>query len=140
MPTSIVLAQPWEGHAPDTLLDVSNDRAIQLVADGWARRAGDPRPEPVGFADTIVLKAAPMSYEDAARADAQEDPEPTVAELKATIDRRNAGREDATRISKGGSKADLIAALDADDAAQEAAAASAAALDSVEAENAGTAG
>lgn len=93
MPTSIELAQPWEGHAPDTLLDVSNDRAIQLVADGWARRAGDPRPEPVGFADTIVLKAAPMSYEDAAR------------------------------ISKGGSKADLIAALD-----------------SVEAENAGTAG
>ncbi len=110
MPTSIELAQPWEGHAPDTLLDVSNDRAIQLVADGWARRAGDPRPEPVGFADTIVLKAAPMSYED------------------------------ATWISKGGSKADLIAALDADDAAQEAAAASAAALDSVEAENAGTAG
>lgn len=140
MPTSIELAQPWEGHDPDTLLDVANDTAIQLVADGWARRHGDPRPEPEAFGEAIVLKAAPMAYADAAAADASSDPEPTVAELRAEIDRRNDGREDATRISKGGSKADLLDALAADDAAQQAAAEATAALDAVEAQNAGTAG
>lgn len=41
----------------------------------------------------------------------------TAAELKAEIDRRNEGREEDALISKTGKKADLIAALEADDAA-----------------------
>ena len=38
-----------------------------------------------------------------------------VDELKAEIDRRNEGREEADLISSDGKKADLIAALEADD-------------------------
>jgi hypothetical protein len=43
--------------------------------------------------------------------------EPTVAELKAEIDRRNEGREDDAKLSKDGNKADLQATLAADDSA-----------------------
>lgn len=41
----------------------------------------------------------------------------TGRELKAEIDRRNEGREEDARISKTGNKADLVAALEADDQA-----------------------
>lgn len=44
--------------------------------------------------------------------------EPTVDELKAEIDRRNEDREDDAKLSKDGKKADLVATLAADDAAQ----------------------
>lgn len=44
--------------------------------------------------------------------------EPTVDELKAEIDRRNEGREEDAKLSKDGKKADLVATLAADDAAQ----------------------
>ena len=43
--------------------------------------------------------------------------EPTVAELRAEIDRRNEGRDEADQLSTDGKKADLIATLEADDAA-----------------------
>lgn len=39
----------------------------------------------------------------------------TVADLRAEIDRRNEGREEADRIPTDGKKADLVAALQADD-------------------------
>lgn len=38
-----------------------------------------------------------------------------VGELRAEIDKRNEGREDADLLSTEGNKADLIAALEADD-------------------------
>ena len=41
-----------------------------------------------------------------------------VADLKAEIERRNDGREESDRLSGEGKKADLIAALQADDDAQ----------------------
>lgn len=41
----------------------------------------------------------------------------TKAHLEAEIDRRNQGREDGDKISKSGSKADLVKALQADDGA-----------------------
>ena len=44
--------------------------------------------------------------------------EPSVDELKAEIDRRNEGREEDAKLSKDGKKADLVATLAADDAAQ----------------------
>lgn len=40
-----------------------------------------------------------------------------VAELKAEIDQRNDGRDPASYIADDGNKADLVAALEADDAA-----------------------
>lgn len=40
-----------------------------------------------------------------------------VADLKAEIDRRNEGRDEADLLSVEGNKADLVATLDADDAA-----------------------
>lgn len=40
-----------------------------------------------------------------------------VAELETEIDARNEGREDDAKISKTGNKADLVAALEADDEA-----------------------
>ncbi|MGW3888895.1 SAP domain-containing protein [Micromonospora chokoriensis] len=40
-----------------------------------------------------------------------------VADLKAEIDRRNEGRDEADRVSSEGKKADLVAALEADDTA-----------------------
>lgn len=42
-----------------------------------------------------------------------------VADLKAEIDARNRGREDADLLSLEGKKADLVATLDADDAASD---------------------
>jgi hypothetical protein len=39
-----------------------------------------------------------------------------VPELKAEIEKRNEGRDEADLISAEGNKADLVAALDADDA------------------------
>ena len=39
----------------------------------------------------------------------------TVAELRAEIKARNEGRDDESRVSADGNKADLIAALEADD-------------------------
>lgn len=39
----------------------------------------------------------------------------TVAELRAEIKARNEGRDDESRVSGDGNKADLIAALEADD-------------------------
>lgn len=39
----------------------------------------------------------------------------TVAALRAEIKARNEGRDDESRVSADGNKADLIAALDADD-------------------------
>jgi hypothetical protein len=39
----------------------------------------------------------------------------TVDELKAEINRRNEGREEADQLSTAGKKADLIATLEADD-------------------------
>ena len=53
--------------------------------------------------------------------DAGEDPasegyeSKTVAELRAEIKARNEGRDDESRVSGDGNKADLIAALEADD-------------------------
>lgn len=41
--------------------------------------------------------------------------DPTVAELKAEIARRNEGRDEADQIPASGNKSDLIAALKADD-------------------------
>jgi len=41
-----------------------------------------------------------------------------VAELRAEIERRNAGRDEADLLPVEGRKADLVAALEADDAAQ----------------------
>lgn len=41
----------------------------------------------------------------------------TVAELRAKVKARNEGRDDADRVSGDGSKADLVAALVADDEA-----------------------
>ncbi|MET7867977.1 SAP domain-containing protein [Micromonospora taraxaci] len=41
----------------------------------------------------------------------------TVPKLKAEIDRRNEGRDEADRVSSEGKKADLVAALEADDTA-----------------------
>lgn len=40
-----------------------------------------------------------------------------VADLRAEIDRRNDGRDEADLLSTDGKKADLVAALEADDAA-----------------------
>lgn len=40
-----------------------------------------------------------------------------VAELRAEIERRNEGRDEADRLSADGRKADLVAVLEADDAA-----------------------
>lgn len=40
-----------------------------------------------------------------------------VADLKAEIDRRNEGRDETDLLSVEGNKADLVATLDADDAA-----------------------
>lgn len=42
-----------------------------------------------------------------------------VDELKAEIDSRNQGRDEADRLSAEGKKADLVAALDADDASSD---------------------
>ncbi len=41
-----------------------------------------------------------------------------VEDLKAEIEQRNEGREDDAKVSTEGVKADLVAALEADDAAQ----------------------
>ena len=50
-----------------------------------------------------------------------EEPEPLtamrVSDLKAEIDKRNKGRDEANRIAADGKKADLVAALEADNAA-----------------------
>lgn len=67
----------------------------------------------------------PMLYSVAPPTDADGVPLPpppplderTVADLKAEIDTRNAGRPDGEHISKSGNKDDLIAALEADAAA-----------------------
>lgn len=141
MTTTIDLAQPWEGHQPDSRLDVPNAIALQLVADGWARRVSDPRPEPHGPDEITVLSspAAPgagAGFLDAAKAITA----PTVAELQAEIDRRNEGRDDETRLPRNGTKAELTERLAADDAALTDAAAAQTAIDSAEAANAPASG
>lgn len=52
------------------------------------------------------------------KAEPDEKPEPTAAELKAEIEARNAQRtEDSQIVPASGKKADLVAAIAADDAA-----------------------
>ena len=68
---------------------VDDDTASRLLADGW-------------------------SATEAARAEGYAAMK--VADLKAEVERRNEGREDECRLPVDGKKADLIAALEADDA------------------------
>lgn len=72
---------------------VAEDQVARFRANGWSEVSPSPRPA----AD------APEGY------DAM-----TVADLKAEIEARNEGRDEADRIGVTGKKADLVAALEAD--------------------------
>lgn len=46
----VTLAVPWDGHAPNDTIAVSDEVGRQLIRDGWARRGLAPSqrpPEPV---------------------------------------------------------------------------------------------
>lgn len=64
---------------------------------------------PKAWEDGVLPEPESKSYEDH-----------TVPELKALIDSRNEGRDDAAKVPSDGNKPDLIAALEADDEAQQA--------------------
>lgn len=76
--------------------------------------AGQPVPE---WAEDLVHSD---DYEPGTGTDngTGSDSGPTVEDLKAEIDKRNEGRDDDKKLSKSGKKAELLAALAADDAAQ----------------------
>lgn len=76
--------------------------------------------------DDVTARALSVDYEPydpaAAGADAGDDGDTggaygslKVADLRAEIDRRNEGRDEADRLSTEGKKADLVATLEADD-------------------------
>jgi hypothetical protein len=69
------------------VVNVDDDTAARLVSEGW--KAAD---EPTGGYEAMK-----------------------VADLRAEIARRNEGRDEADRLPDDGRKADLIAALEADD-------------------------
>lgn len=86
-----------------------------LVATYKSHQKAKDRRGQVAFAKAIVRRARAAGYDpDGAKAVK----DMTVAELKAEIDRRNEGREDAAKLSKTGSKDELVAALEADDSAE----------------------
>jgi hypothetical protein len=69
--------------------------------------------------EALDSSGAPLGQSDpnASEPDAAASPyeDRNVAQLRSLIDARNEGRDDASRISKAGSKADLVAALTAAD-------------------------
>jgi hypothetical protein len=71
------------------IVNVDHDTAVQLTTDGWVDASS---PTAGGYASM------------------------KVADLKAEIERRNEGREEPDRLPGDGKKADLVAALEADDA------------------------
>lgn len=81
----------------------------------YSKSTGRPQQIPEGWLDHPVLgrdfqTAPPVTEESADGYEAH-----TVAELRMEIDRRNDSRDEADRIPVSGLKADLIAALEADD-------------------------
>lgn len=72
---------------------VAENQVERFRANGWSEVSPSPR-----------QPDAPEGY------DAM-----TVADLKAEIDARNEGRDEADQIDGTGKKADLVAALEADD-------------------------
>lgn len=86
-----------------------------LVATYKARTKEKDVRGQVAFARAIVRRARAAGYDpDGAKALG----DMTKAELEDEIDRRNEGREDDAKLSKTGNKADLLAALEADDSAE----------------------
>lgn len=73
--------------------------------------AGSPLPD--GLADGEAQRLADFLDDDAA--DEGDYKALKAPDLKAEIDRRNEGRDDADLIPSDGNKAELVAALEADD-------------------------
>ena len=98
--------------------------SVRVTDDGGRHvviAAGDDVP---AWASKQIVNPKAWDGDDAPEAktiDAGEDPasegyeSKTVAELRAEIKARNEGRDDESRVSGDGNKADLIAALEADD-------------------------
>jgi hypothetical protein len=76
------------------LVEVSEEKAERLLKQGYTSRS-------------------------AASASTSPHASKNVADLKTEIERRNDGREEADLLSVEGKKADLVATLDADDAASD---------------------
>jgi hypothetical protein len=83
-----------------------------LIASYKSRRDDEDQRGARAFAQAIVRRAVREGYEPGAKSLA----DMTAAELKAEVERRNEGRDEADRIvPEGTKKADLLAALVADD-------------------------
>ncbi|WP_213452886.1 SAP domain-containing protein [Rhizomonospora bruguierae] len=80
-----------------SVVNVDDVTAERLLAEGW-----EPAPKPTAEAAAVDGYAGMK-----------------VAELRAEIERRNEGRDEEERIPAEGKKADLVAALEADDADNE---------------------
>lgn len=95
----ITLAMPYKGHEPDDTIDVDTDTGRDLIRCGWARH-----PEPAATKPVPAEAPSPAS--------------PTIGQLRAEIDRRNEGRDEADRLpTDGKKKSDLLAVLQADELA-----------------------
>lgn len=109
------LVQDADAYLASVKVEDLHPDVQSLVATYKARTKEKDRRGQVAFARAIVRRARATGYDpDGAKAVA----DMTVAELKAEIDRRNEGREDDAKLSKSGSKDDLIAALEADDSTE----------------------
>lgn len=40
----IELAYPYEGHKPDSVIDIDDDKGAQMIRDGFARPHNKPAP------------------------------------------------------------------------------------------------
>lgn len=83
----------YEGEAPDAIVNYCRATGYDVETLDGATDAGDG--------------TQPASYDDM-----------KVADLKDEIDRRNTDRDAEVQLAKSGTKAELIAALEADDEAQ----------------------
>ena len=93
----------------------------ELAPDPDAQVLPEPEPAVARTEEEQDAEQTPEQDADAEQTPEQTDPSAyeamTVAELKAEIAFRNEGRTDADRLSTDGVKADLVAALVADDEA-----------------------
>ena len=107
------LIQQADAYIESVKVDELHVDVQSLIATYKARKKDEDVRGQVAFAKAIVRRARAAGYEPGVKALG----DMTAAELKDELERRNEGRDEADLIApEGTKKADLLAALEADDA------------------------